>query len=144
MTARDRPNPFAYLEAARERVDDARTLLEAGRYGGSIWVSGVAVEALFRAYHALESTTLETGHDIRRLWKDSGFARNTPRKHEQDLAEKVGHVAAVWRNRIRYDPQVAVRKHIGARNNKELRSAAVDTVEAAYRIINHGVTRWPR
>ena len=40
-----------FLRAGRERLEDARALLTAGRYGGAVYVGGYAVECALKSVH---------------------------------------------------------------------------------------------
>src|SRR5438045_9770544 len=93
------PRAEAYRDAAADRCDDAVALLESGRFAGAIWVSGVALECLFRAYRRRSSNQLDTGHDLKALYKTSKFAEHVAPQHVNRIAASIGHVARIWRHR---------------------------------------------
>lgn len=137
------PRAEAYRDAAAERSQDAVELFLAGRCGAAIWVAGVALECLFRAYHRRRSEQLDTGHDLKSLYKASRFADRVSPRHVERMGSSIGLVAASWKNRYRYDPEDAVRRSIGIRNATEFQRRAREVVNAVQEIVNHGVKRWP-
>jgi len=50
-----------YIEAASERVTAARALYAAQRYGEAIYLAGVAVECVLRAFAATRTTEFDAG-----------------------------------------------------------------------------------
>lgn len=144
MAKAQHPRPDSFLLAAVERSQDAFALFQSDRFAGAIWVSGVALECLLRAYHRLHSDQLNTGHSIMNLYRDSQFAEYVSPARSSELAAKIGHVAAVWKHRFRYDPETRVRVEIGITQNQDLSRIARRTVDAMQTVVNHGETRWPR
>jgi len=53
-----------YIEAAQERLSNARLLYEAAQYSFAMYAAGVAVESLLRAYVATVNPILETAHHL--------------------------------------------------------------------------------
>jgi len=138
------PRPESLLQAAVERSQDAIELFDNDRHAASIWVSGVALECLFRAYHRLHSDQLNTGHSIMNLYKDSRFARSISPARSEDMAEKIGFVAVIWKHRFRYDPESKIKASAGLTGSQDLTRIARRTVNATRAVVNHGETRWPR
>ena len=116
-------------------------LLEAGQFGGAIWVAGVAVEALFRAYHRRRSDQLDTGHDLKSLYRASRFGQHISAGHMERIADAIGIVIAGWRHRYRYDPAKAIQRTLEARPDQLGRRARL-IVDAAQEVVSHGVSRW--
>jgi HEPN domain-containing protein len=136
------PRAEAYREAALERCDDAVALLESERYAGAIWVAGVALESLLRACHRRASGRLETGHNLRTLFRTSGFADHIAPKRADRIADAVSEVAEHWKHRYRYDPSGAVQRSTYTRTPAEFRRLAQRIVDAAHEAVHHGVSRW--
>src|SRR5438132_7846767 len=113
MTPPTEPRAEAFRDAGAERSADSVALLEAGQFGGAIWVAGVAVEALFRAYHRQRSDQLDTGHDLKSLYRASRFGQHISARHVERIADAVSIVAAAWRHRYRYDSANAVQRMLG-------------------------------
>ena len=142
MAKADEPRAEAYRDAALERCADAVALLEAGQYASAIWLAGLALECLFRAYHRRQTDRLETGHDLRSLLRASRFDRHISAKKADRMAEAISDIVANWKHRYRDDPGAAVRRSLGVRTNRELRRRATVVVEAAQEVVNHGIMRW--
>jgi hypothetical protein len=141
MATPEHPRAESYRDAATERSADSLALLEAGRFSGAIWVAGVAVEAIFRAYHRRRSDQLDTGHDLKSLYRASRFAQHVPARHAERIASAIGVVAVGWRHRFRYDPAVAIRRTLEVRPDQLERRARM-IVNAAQEVVSHGVLRW--
>lgn len=146
MARREAPHADAYLAAAQDRALDAQALLEAGRWGAACWLSGIALEALLRAYHRRWSDQLDTGHDLHELYRRSGFVNAVEERHIQRVASRIGEVVEIWRHRFRYDPEVRIARSCGHRSadDARFRRCAEVTVEAMLEVASHGVHRWNR
>jgi hypothetical protein len=142
MTDARQPRAEAYRDAARERALDAIALLEAGRHGAAIWVAGVAVECIFRAYCRRRTSRLDTGHDLKALYRQSRFSDRIAPRHLERITVAVGEIAGCWRHRFRYDPERVVARAVGVRSDRQIERVATRLVESAAQIVNQGVARW--
>jgi|SRR4051794_5834241 HEPN domain-containing protein len=61
-----------YFRAACERIVDARILYDEGRFGLCMYVSGLAVECLLRAFVWKKSPVFDGRHDLMKLLRESG------------------------------------------------------------------------
>jgi len=138
------PRAEAYIQAANERREDAVSLLESERWAAAIWVSGVALESLFRGHQRGETHELDTGHDLKRLYRSSRFANFVSESKRYRVAEDVGFVASLWRHRFRYDPEFYVRSVVSRRTRVAFERTAREIVNAASFVISHGVYQWER
>ncbi len=136
-------HPDAYLSAALERAKDAERLLAENRFGAACWVSGVAVECLFRAYHSRLSSNLETGHNLDHLFKASGFAAHLSEKQFDAVATDLSIMRARWRHNFRYRPEPAIRSSIAKGTSEhEFRKRVTDVVNASIRLTSLGASQW--
>jgi HEPN domain-containing protein len=142
MAKTNEPRAEAYRDAAAERCADAAALLDAGRFACAIWVAGVAMECLFRAYHRRSSDRLDTGHDLKQLFRESGFSDHVAPRHVVRMANSISEVAKHWKHRYRYDPSAAVQRSVRARTSAEFRRRAQRIVNEAQEVVAHGVSRW--
>ncbi len=56
-----------YIDAAQERLSNAKLLYEAAQYSFALYAAGVAVEALLRAYIVRVEPKIEAAHDMHLL-----------------------------------------------------------------------------
>lgn len=113
MTLDANPDARSYLLPARQRLDDARALLDAGRTNGCIFLAGFAVECLLKAVILTNSTPRERPELLVRLKED--FGHNVVRLR-QEAARRGVHPGEAERsafrtltgreNDIRYDARV--------------------------------------
>jgi hypothetical protein len=169
--------PKDYYEAARERYfqsrfllsrpqDEAERNLDDKRYALVVYIAGVAVEAVFRAYRLLVTDAFEGRHNLETLFVASNLdqqlrAKLESKKLKPDLVEErltelaaaVYLVALIWRNDQRYaSDRVLVkdlvkRKIITRKENKGdkaalLRAQATKVVDAAEVVIRAGEEAW--
>lgn len=93
--------PQDYREGALCRLDEANKLYLAGKWVGTIYLAGRAVEALFRCLLLGQGKPLEVSHDLRSLLKRTGeVLPGGPRLSAIESA--VNQVAAVWQNDLRF------------------------------------------
>jgi HEPN domain-containing protein len=67
-----------YVDAAQERLTDARVLYEKARYSFALYAAGVAVESLLRAYIFRLEPRLEAAHNLELLLEKIGVAKWKP------------------------------------------------------------------
>ena len=141
--------PKDYKIASIERIDAARRLYEQKKYVAAIYIAGVAVECLLRAYMKRKSPHFESRHDLQSLLKESGlmdFIRPTDHKK---LSACFGEVWSRWKNNYRYASSERLTseyrrlKHYNKKIKGDLLKANSFTIiENAFMIINKGVARW--
>jgi hypothetical protein len=100
-----------YRGAARERTDSLQALYDGEMYVLACYVSGVAVECMFRAYRMRARTDINARHDLHELARESNFEDRVPSslfaKFESDLTI----VATRWNNNHRYRSDETLRKY---------------------------------
>src|SRR5262245_25738971 len=68
-----------YYEAAGERIAQSRELYKnAGSYALTMYVSGVAIESMLRAYMLKKKKEFDSRHDLKLLLDESGILQLDP------------------------------------------------------------------
>lgn len=150
-----------YYRAALERIVEAGVLYDRQRYGLCMYVSGLAVECLLRAFRWRKDPAFDSRHDLKALFRQSGILRwheerlerkgFEPERIQQTIAEfRAAHdvVVRLWRNDYRFTGEAQIRgwlNFIGAYHGIKgdaLKANARRLLEAARTIINTGVYLW--
>lgn len=141
----------ALYAASLERIEDAEVLLDNGRWVLSMYVAGLAVEAILQAFALRSGEPGDARHDLRDWLK-----KCPPR-----LVDAVGAAPAewsrlsiAWNNSLRYLPEYAVLGHLrshrlgkGIKLGKEgaeavLKVNAKRLVDAARLVHGKGLAVW--
>jgi HEPN domain-containing protein len=137
-----------YLEAARERVFSAFRLFDSSRYAGAIYVAGVAVECLLRAYRLRKTNEFDEKHDLVELMKGSSIADFIPMELKQEFGASLTTVWRRWKNNYRYASMSRLSSELrdlglfaGIKGDPLKENARV-TLSAAEKLINAGVLSW--
>jgi hypothetical protein len=96
-----RLSPDDYRTASLERVADARTLYEARHFSSALYLAGVAVACILRAYRTREDPAFGSRHDLAELLRASGLASFIPRQRREELSVALTEVWARWKNGYR-------------------------------------------
>lgn len=147
-----RPTPDDYMQAAEERLRAGQLLYQQcqGHYVDALYLCGVAVECVLRAFgHELGSDFIGR-HDLPQLAGPAVVERIVGSSREQRLkfTAALGDVWARWKNNYRYVPRARVeaelRKlqlHRGIDGDFVKENARV-ALEGATLIVNRGKYRW--
>jgi hypothetical protein len=155
--------PEHYFRAAIQRMEQARYLYQEGRsFALSIYVGGVAVECLLRAFKLLRNPSFDERHNLLRLFSASGMLRvdyETLRakglteaeidSHLAGLQNAVNAVSDLWANNYRYASEERLLAHLkrltGFQKIKGdyLKAQARKFLAAAQSFINKGTLQWP-
>lgn len=107
------PDARAYSVPARQRLDDARVLVENGRTNGSIFLAGFAVECLLKALILVNSTPRERPRLLERLKAEFGHNLDALRREAARRGVHLGPAERAafvplnsWNNNIRYEARV--------------------------------------
>ena len=146
--ARDIINAQSYFEAAREHISAAQFLYETGRHALCIYLSGLSVECIFRAYMAKNTREFDEKHDLKKLYEASRFGE-FPVPHQIE-SNALAILIARWRNAHRFRSQKALARFL--KNAKLDRGIKGDflkensrrALNAAFEIIDIGVFQWKR
>lgn len=141
-------NATEYRDAALERMRDARELKRLERYPLAMYVAGVAVECMLRAFRHRDRPH-DSHHDVVALLA----VCDRERLGEPAWAKLRGHVQTVhllWLNNFRYKDALRMRKHLNdleyyervKRDSDTLKVACIELTEAALGIVTIGDARW--
>ena len=101
-----------YVDAAQERLSNAKLLYEAAQYSFALYAAGVAVESLLRAYVANDNPILETAHNLPLLLR-TGNLRNLVTPDENDLVSaSLITLTKRWKNDLRYTSNNRLRRRL--------------------------------
>lgn len=141
-------NPTHYLEASQERIKTAYKLQKDARFVAAIYLAGLAVECLLRAYRTRRNPQFDARHDLGDLLKASGIADFIPEKRRKELAIHFGEVWSRWKNDYRFASESRLKSRFkelhldrGVKGDSLKHNASV-VVNSAFAIINIGVPRW--
>jgi hypothetical protein len=118
--------PEHYFQTAMQRMRQAHLLFEDGAsYALAIYVGGVAVECLLRAFKGRRDPTFDERHDLLRLFKASGILavdweklnKNgwTDRQieaHWTSLNRAINEIYPVWSNTYRFASEERLATHL--------------------------------
>jgi HEPN domain-containing protein len=158
----DVSRPEHYYRVALERIRQAEYLYREGSsYALAMYVAGVAVESMLRAFRARESSEFESRHDILLLFAESGMRRMGVEKlqakgwSEEDINSQVKTLQAavldvhkLWHNNYRYASEDRLLAHLKRMKLYQkvkgdlLKANALRLFNAADVFISTGVLQW--
>jgi HEPN domain-containing protein len=101
-----------YVNAARERLRNANLLYEAAEYSFALYAAGVAAESLLRAFIVLLEPKLETGHNLKLLWKASKLRFLVSSAEFVEIDATITKLFNRWRNDLRYTSNERLRRRL--------------------------------
>src|SRR3954453_15221209 len=118
--------PEHYFQTATQRMRQATVLYEEGAsFALAIYVGGVAVECLLRAFKGRRDPTFDEKHHLLRLFAASGMLRVDRDKlrakqwteaqiegHLRMLHVAVNEIFRLWANNYRFASEERVRSHL--------------------------------
>ena len=118
-----------WLFVSKERAADAEAIVNSRSASiGSVYLVGYGVECGLKAYLKAKNTPFPTsgraGHDLKALWKASGFSK----RDIKDLDGTKGFYFESWKTDLRYFTTVAVQF-----SSKELLEGARQVVQFLHR-----------
>lgn len=137
-----------YLAAGIEHAGLLQSLYDERRYVWALYVSGVAVESMLRAYRFRFDTQFDSRHNLHELAKDSRIAEYVPEAAQDQYAALLSGVALRWSNNHRYRTEDMIRRRFKrARLDRRVRGDYLKentriTVNAAISLVQLGVTLW--
>lgn len=138
--------PEHYFDASQERLTDAARLHSEGRFVASVYMSGVAVECMLRAYRTRDDPEFDSRHDLKSLMTASGIMDFIKDHERRQFAAHLGTVWQLWRNSLRYAEQSRFDKSIRPlepkRKGSPAKWASSEVHESATYVITRGVLRW--
>jgi hypothetical protein len=139
-----------YIEGASERIGAAYAMYASARFVDALYLAGVAVECVLRAYATDESDEFEARHDLLRLLKTATLERFVGQKKSQTISAALGEVWARWKNNYRYASDSRLRTEIkrlqldrGIKGDALKENARV-ALENALTIVNKGTFQWKK
>ncbi|KPA17923.1 hypothetical protein MHK_001852 [Candidatus Magnetomorum sp. HK-1] len=94
-----RIDPIHYLEASSCSIDSSRKLHFQARYSDAIYLAGVSVECLLRAFITHK---FDKRHDLHELFKASSLEKLIPDRRRREVGCWLGTIWARWKNNYRY------------------------------------------
>ena len=151
-----------YYRAAVERMRQARTIHNSGEnYALAMYVSGLAVECILRAFRWRKDRSFEGRHDLEDLLKSSelltisdersvkrGTSDDDKRESSKELRAAVSEVVALWHNNLRFASETSLRAFLRAKGRLHgvkgdvLKKNSADLLNSAQVIIDRGVVLW--
>ena len=149
-----------YFAAAGERMRQAREVHDRGRsYALSMYLGGLAVECLLRAFRWRKDRSFDGRHDLGDLLKASELLRidesygggrvaSGTADGRSDLRDAVIAVGVLWHNNLRYASEASARAFFrqagrgrGIKGDA-LKKMSSDLIEAALIVIDRGAFLW--
>jgi HEPN domain-containing protein len=139
-----------YMRAAKARVHAATALYRDNRYAEAIYMAGVAVEALLRAYHKHQrrDASFDARHDLAQWWKECRISDLLPAKHVRRGAYWMSEVWSRWKNDYRFADEDRLERrykklklHRGVKGDPLEHNARI-VVDSALDLVTLGARRW--
>jgi HEPN domain-containing protein len=137
-----------YFAAAQERLDEAKLLFEKERYALALYIAGVAVESLLRAYIFRLEPKLEAAHNLELLLETSNLRSLVTTVESQQLFAAIADLYVRWRNDLRYTSNARLRRRLkkqkldrGIRGDF-LKENCRFAIAKASTILKVGVSKW--
>jgi hypothetical protein len=155
--------PEHYFQTATQRIRQAQHLYNDGAsFALAIYVGGVAVECLLRAFKGRRNPTFDEKHNLLGLFAASGMLRLDHDKlrekgwsderidaHLRTLQVAVNEVVRVWANNYRFASEERLRSHLKQVTGYQkrikgdyLKEQARRFLNPAQRFIERGVVQW--
>ena len=151
--------PEHYYRAALERMRQAQILYRQDScFTLAMYVAGVAIECLLRAFKGRRDPSFDEKHDLLRLFKASGILRKSTGE-SYDLADPtprlllkwINEIVVLWSNDYRFASEERLRSHL--RKNVAfrritkgdlLKASARQLIEACQKFMDRGVFLWQK
>jgi HEPN domain-containing protein len=158
-------SPEDYRQAALERIEQARANYDRKAFALAMYVAGVAVECMLRAYilRRKGKGQLETGHNILLLLSESqlksiavedklekGTVDSVVTRYIDSFEEFATILSLSWANDFRYASEKRLRAELKKRKlthgvkGDTLKANAIRLIEAASWIVREGERLWKR
>ena len=142
--------PAGYKAVAEEHILALETLYSREFYVLALYVAGVAVEAILRAYRVRLDPRFDSRHDLYELLRAAKFADIVPQQHADRFAAAFFVVATRWSNNHRYRSASALRTYLkrakldrGIKGDF-LKENARRVINAATEVVMLGITLWKK
>lgn len=144
------PDADDYLAAAEEHAAALPPIYARGNYALAIYVSGVSVECLFRAYRSKRGLPPRFDHHLAPLSEEAGFPDLLPRADQSAYDAALSTLIAGWRNAHRFRSNEAMRRFLKGMEldrrikGNYLKENANRMASAAITLVGLGVQQWQR
>ena len=142
-------NAEDYLAAARSHAASLSDIYAAGHYATTIYLAGVAVECMFRAYSTRRGVPFRSDHVLVAHAAEAKFLRVLPQRHQSVAGAALTRIAAIWRNNHRYRSEKTMRRFLKGRKADRgikgdfLKEQARRISADANDLVTLGSRRWP-
>jgi HEPN domain-containing protein len=109
-----------YVQAALERLEESRVLIETGNYPGAIYFSGLAAESMIKGFIAAKSEKIK-GHNLATLSQTANFSRRLKPNVRFTVDAAITEASLMWRNLYRYSSASDLDR-MGKQNNVRFES----------------------
>jgi hypothetical protein len=156
--------PEHYFRVSLERIKQAWFLYESpehDKYALSMYIAGVAVEGMLRAFKMFKDPVFDERHDLARLFKASGMldvdldklkarglTASQMEEHFEDLQAAASEVCELWENDYRFASEERLRASLKSKKLDRgvkgdfLKKRASDLLTASQKIVDKGVFQW--
>jgi len=155
--------PEHYFQTATQRLRQAQYLYDEGAsFALAIYVGGVAVECLLRAFKGRRDPMFDEKHNLLRLFAASGMLRIDHEKlrakgwsdaqidaHLRTLQVAVNEVTRLWANNYRFASEERMRSHLKQLTGFQrklkgdyLKEQARRFLDSAQKFMEKGVVQW--
>ena len=155
--------PEHYFQTATQRMRQAQHLYREGdSFALAMYVGGLAVECLLRAFKGRRDPTFDEKHNLLRLFAASGMLQIDREKlrslrwtdaeiddHLQTLRIAVNEVFRLWSNNYRFASEDRLRSYLKEVTRYQkikgdyLKEQSRRFLDSAQRFIDKGVLQWP-
>ena len=137
-----------YFKASQDRIKEARKLHNSGNYVGSVYLSGVSVECLLRAYAAKNTGAFDSRHDLTLLLRASGISEVISVSQRRNVSAALGNICSRWKNNYRYASEELIRAELkkskldrGIKGDW-LKFSSMTVLDSALTVLSIGVRKW--
>ncbi len=139
-----------YYKAAVARIQEAQHLQAHGYFVLAMYVSGLAVECMLRAFRLLDDSVFDERHDLLLLWKHTELAKIADEPVHDAMYSAITRVAVLWRNDYRFSSTEAVKSYLKKMRKDRgikgdfLKYNSQKLYQAAAEVILIGMKKWTR
>lgn len=137
-----------YVEAAKERLIEADLLYDRARYALALYVAGVAVESLLRAYIFRLEPRLEAAHNLKLLLNAGNLSSLATQNEYDQIGAEISNLFNRWKNDLRYTSNNRLQRRLkrskldrGFRGDFLKENCRI-AIEAARVTLKIGVVKW--
>ncbi len=145
-------NAQQYFDTATERMRQSRNLYNRGdSYAIAMYVGGVAVECMLRAFKLLRTDDFDERHDLLQLFASSRMLEYTQGSEAvQRMRTSMNEVYNLWANDYRYASEARLKSELTARRvhcgvkGDVLKGCAYRLLNAAEKLTERGAVIWTK